>query len=41
MPFQQIGGDVRADISGRAGQEYRHVAPSVPVFTASPLSGAS
>ena len=41
MPFQQIRGNVRTDVSGRPGQEYRHVAPSVPVFTASPLAGAS
>ncbi len=41
VPFQQIGSNVRADVSGRPGQEYRHVAPSVPVFTASPLAGAS
>ena len=41
VAFQQIGGDMRADVSGRSGQEYRHVAPLVPVFTASPLAGAS
>src|SRR5579864_8628951 len=41
ITFQQIGSDVRADVSGRTGQEYRHVAPLVPVFTASPLAGAS
>ena len=31
MPFQQPGGHVRADIAGRARQEYCHVAPVVPV----------
>ena len=36
VPFQQIGGDMRADVSGRTGQEYRHVAPFVPVLTVSP-----
>jgi len=41
VAFEKIGGDVRADVSGRTGQEYRHVAPSVPVFTASPFAGAS
>ena len=33
MLLQQVGGDVRADVSGRSGQEYRHVAPLVPVLT--------
>ena len=37
--FEQIGGDVRADVSGRPGQEYRHVAPFVPVFTAISVGG--
>src|SRR5207248_114690 len=41
VSIQQISGNVRADVSGRTGQEYRHVAPSVPVLTASPLAGAS
>jgi hypothetical protein len=41
MLFQKIRGNVRAYVSGRPGQEYRHLAPSVPVFTASPLAGAS
>jgi hypothetical protein len=27
MAFEKIGGDVCADVSGRSGQEYRHVAP--------------
>src|SRR5271170_6582957 len=35
MLFQKIGGDVCADVSGRPGQEYRHVAPLVPVRTVS------
>jgi hypothetical protein len=30
--FKEIGGDVRADVSGRSGQENRHVAPLVPVL---------
>ena len=30
---------MRADVSGRAGQEYRHVAPLVPVLTVSPVGG--
>ena len=41
VALQQVGGDVRPDVSGRAGQEYRHVAPLVPVLTASPFAGAS
>jgi len=41
VPLQKVGGYVRADVSGRSSQEYRHVAPLVPVFTASPLAGAS
>src|SRR3979411_2114441 len=39
--LQQIGGDMRSDVAGRPGQEYRHVAPLVPVFTVSPFVGAS
>src|SRR5436853_1387500 len=39
--LQQIGGDVRPDVSGGSGQKYRHVAPLVPVLTASPFAGAS
>ena len=35
VAIQKIGGDVSADVSGRAGQEYRHVAPLVPVLTVS------
>ena len=31
VSLQQVGGDVRADVSGGTGQEYRHVAPLVPV----------
>ena len=38
---EKIGGDMGADVSGRSGQEYRHVAPLVPVLTAWPLLGAS
>jgi hypothetical protein len=41
VSFEKIGGNVRADVPGRPGQEYRHVAPLVPVFTASPFAGAS
>ena len=41
VSVKKVGGDVCADVSGRSGQEYRHVAPLVPVFTASPLTGAS
>ena len=41
MLFEQIGGDVAADVAGRAGQEYRHVAPLVPVLTATPLSASA
>ena len=41
VAFEKIGGDMCADVSGRSGQEYRHVAPLVPVFTVSPLAGAS
>ena len=41
VAFQQIGRHVSADVSGGPGQEYRHVAPLVPVFTASPFAGAS
>src|ERR1700730_151268 len=37
--LEQVGGNVRADVSGRTGQEYRHVAPLVPVLTTSPFSG--
>src|ERR1700686_456704 len=36
--LEQISGDMRADVSGSTGQEYRHVAPFVPVFITSPLS---
>ena len=32
MCIQQIGGHVRANVACRTGQEYRHVAPLVPVF---------
>ncbi len=39
--LQQVGGDVRADVSGGTGQEYRHVAPLVPVLTTSPFSGTA
>src|SRR5215468_4366419 len=35
MRVQQVGRNVRADIARRSGQEYRHVAPLVPVFTVS------
>src|SRR6185312_1297232 len=31
----QISGDVSADVAGGSGQEYRHVAPLVPVLTVS------
>ncbi len=41
MLLQQVGGDKRADVSGGTGQEYRHVAPSVPVLTTSPFSGTA
>ena len=41
VAIEKIGGDMSADVSGRAGQEYRHVAPSVPVLTASPLVGVN
>src|SRR5438477_11853889 len=41
MSVQQISGNVRADVYGRAGQKYRHVAPLVPVFTVSLFAGAS
>jgi len=34
--LQKISGNMSADVSGRAGQEYRHVAPFVPVLTVSP-----
>ncbi len=37
MLVEQVGGDMRADVSGPTGQEYCHVAPFVPVFTASPF----
>jgi hypothetical protein len=30
-----------ADVSGRSGQEYRHVAPLVPARTVSMLAGVS
>ena len=39
--LQQVGGDVRADVSGGTSQEYRHVAPLVPVLTTSPFSGTA
>jgi len=39
--LQQIGGDVPADVSSGPGQEYRHVAPFVPVLMVSPLLSAS
>ena len=38
MLLQQIRGDMRANVSGPTGQEYCHVAPFVPVFTAAPFS---
>ena len=38
--LQQIGGHMRSDVAGRPGQEYRHVAPFVPVFAVSPFAGA-
>ena len=38
MLVEQISGDMGADVPGSTGQEYRHVAPFVPVFTASPFS---
>ena len=37
MLVEQIRGDMRADVPGPTGQEYCHVAPFVPVFTASPF----
>ena len=37
--LQQVGRDMRANVSGRTGQEYRQVAPFVPVLTTSPFSG--
>jgi hypothetical protein len=39
--FQQIGGDMPADVSGGPGQEYRHVAPFVPVLMVSPFSASA
>ena len=39
--LQQVRGDVCADVSGGTSQEYRHVAPLVPVLTMSALSGAA
>ena len=41
MVLQQIGGDMPADVSGGPGQEYRHVAPFVPVLMVSPLLSTS
>ena len=41
MCLQQVGGDMRANVACRSGQEYRHVAPFVPVFMVSPLAGSS
>src|ERR1022692_1047826 len=38
MLLQQIGGHMRANVTGPTGQEYRHVAPFVPVLIASPIS---
>ena len=35
MRVQQVGRDMRANVARRSGQEYRHVAPFVPVFTVS------
>jgi hypothetical protein len=35
--LEKIGGDVRADVSGRSGQENRHVAPLVPVLMVGPF----
>src|ERR1700722_99799 len=41
VTFQQIGGDVRAYVSGSPGYEYRHVAPFVPVLrVSSPAVGS-
>ncbi len=37
---QQICRNMRADVAGRSGQEYRHVAPFVPVFIAPFFSAA-
>ena len=39
--LQQIGGHMGSDVAGRPGQEYRHVAPLVPVFAVSPFAGVS
>ena len=39
--LHQIGGHVRSDVAGRPGQEYRHVAPLVPVFAVSPFASAN
>src|SRR5579862_3961136 len=36
--FQEIRGDMAADVSGGTGQEYRHVAPFVPVLMVLSLS---
>src|ERR1700722_17827106 len=41
MVLQQVGSDMAADVSGGPGQEYRHVAPFVPVLTVSPLLSTS
>jgi hypothetical protein len=42
VALKKIGGDMGADVSGRSGQEYRHVAPLVlPARTVSMLAGAS
>src|SRR5579864_7132841 len=41
MRFQQVGGDMRADVTRRSGQEYRHVAPLVPVFMVSVPAASS
>ena len=38
--IQQVGGEVCADVSRATGQEYRHVAPLVPVFIAMALFSA-
>ena len=43
VSLQQVGGDMRADVSGGTGQEYRHVAsvgvPGLP--TVAPFSGSA
>src|SRR6478752_1980074 len=39
--LEQVGGHVGADVSSGTSQEYRHVAPLVPVLTTSPFSGTA